>query len=576
MMWTVWTVSIVSIVSMRASQADRVVAPAGSVSIQLQDVTKSSGIDFTTTSGDAVSSQILEVKGGGIALIDMDNDGDFDLFFPNGATLAQPARGPGARLYENLGGMVFRDVTASSGIDHHAWSFGCAVGDFDADGIDDIYIACAGPDHLLKNLSGGKFADVTDAAGLGHENLWGTSAAFADLDGDHDLDLYVVNYVECDPAKPIPPAQFRGLEVINGPRGLVAQPDLLYENLGNGTFADRSVESGIRAPQASYGLNVAVIDLTHDGLPDIYVGNDSKSNFLFKNLGGLRFQEIGTRTGTATNIDGAEQATMGIAIGDVNNDARADILTTNFSDDTNTLFVQRNDGFFDDRTSQYGVGIPSRTLCGWGAAFVDLDHDGDEDIFVVNGHVYPQATRATMNSDYAQPPLVMSRDGARFSQLKDAAQSWLNAPRRDRSLVIADLDGDGDQDAVVVGLNEPVQVLKNTHDSKEDWVIIALNDTAHPANRHAVGARVELSVGDLHETRWIIGGGPFQSNTSLQAHFGLGAVTLANAQMPIQVSVTWPGGETTTATVARGRRTVLTPNGAASEPSPAHAPSSAK
>lgn len=557
-------------------QAEQIVTTADSPSIQMRDVTKSSGIDFTTTSGAAVSSQILEVKGGGVALIDFDNDGDFDLFFPNGATLAQPTRGPGARLYENLGGMVFRDVTASSGIDHHAWSFGCAGGDFDADGLDDIYIACAGPDHLLRNLGGGKFADVTDATGLGHENFWGTSAAFADLDGDHDLDLYVVNYVQCDPTKPIPPAQFRGFDVINGPRGLIAQPDLLYENLGNGTFADRSAESGIRAPPASYGLNVAVVDLTQDGLPDIYVGNDSQSNFLFKNLGGLRFQDIGTRTGTATNIEGAQQATMGIAIGDVNNDALADILTTNFSDDTNTLYMQRKDGFFDDRTSQYGVGIPSRTLCGWGAAFVDLDQDGDEDILTVNGHVYPQATRATMNSDYAQPPLVMSREGARFSQLKDASQPWLNRPRHDRSLVVADLDGDGDQDAVVVGLNEPVQVLQNMHDRKDDWVIIALNDAAHPGNRRAVGARVELAMGDLHETRWIIGGGPFQSNTSLQAHFGLGAMTPANAQTPIHISVIWPGGEKSTATVARGCRTVLTPNGAASGPSPASAPNNTK
>ena len=547
-----------SIALTQAAAAPLIDDAAKRSSIQMEDVTAESGIDFVTTSGATPSTQILEVKGGGIAIIDMDNDGDFDLFFPNGSLLDQPSKGPGARLYENLGGMRFRDITASSGIDHHAWSFGCAVGDYDADGLDDMYVACIGADRLLRNLGAGRFVDVTEAAGLGKENLWGTSAAFADLDGDSDLDIYVTNYVECDPTKPIPPAHFRGLEVINGPRGLRAQPDLLYENLGNGTFADRSEASGIRTVMASYGLNVAILDLTQDGLPDIYVGNDSKSNFLFKNLGTLRFEDIGTRSGTATNIEGAEQATMGMAIGDVNADALPDILTTNFSDDTNTLFVSRKDGFFDDRTSQYGIGMPSRTLCGWAAAFVDLDNDSDEDIFIVNGHVYPQATRASMNSDYAQAPLVMSRDGERFVAIKDSSQGWLNNARRDRSAVFADLDGDGDQDVIVSGLNEPVQVLKNKHDGKDDWVIIALDDPTHKGNRHVVGARIELSIGDQKQTRWIIGGGPFQSNNTPQAHFGIGPQPKdATTASPVVITVIWPDGERSTSTVARGMRTVV-------------------
>ncbi|MDA0214229.1 MAG: CRTAC1 family protein [Planctomycetota bacterium] len=540
--------------------------PADRPSIQMEDVTAESGIDFVTTSGAMPSTQIIEVKGGGIAIIDMDNDGDFDLFFPNGSKLDQPTNGPGARLYENLGGMRFRDVTASSGIDHHAWSFGCAVGDIDADGLDDIYVACHGPDRLFRNLGGGRFADVTKAAGLGGEKFWGTSAALADLDGDGDLDIYVTNYVECDPATPISPAHFRGFEVINGPRGLRAQPDLLYENLGNGTFVDRSEASGIRAVKDSYGLNVAILDLTQDGLPDIYVGNDSKSNFLFKNLGKLRFEDIGVRTGMATNIEGAEQATMGMAIGDVNADMLPDILTTNFSDDTNTLYSSRKDGFFDDRTAQYGIGMPSRTLCGWAAAFVDLDHDCDEDIFIVNGHVYPQATRATMNSDYAQVPLIMCRHGDRFVAIKDSSQGWLNNARRDRSAVFADLDSDGDQDAIISGLNEPVQVLKNKHDGKDDWVIIALDDPSHKGNRHGVGARIELSIGNRKQTRWIIGGGPFQSNTAPQAHFGIGSLpTDATAAEPVVITVLWPDGERSTSTVARGMRTVLSKPAAVSK-----------
>ncbi len=521
--------------------------------IEMRDATAASGIDFTTTSGATPSTQILEVKGGGIAILDIDGDGDLDLFFPNGATLDAPARGPGARLYENVGGLKFRDITASSGIDHHAWSFGCAVGDYDADGRDDMYVAAHGADRLFRNLGGGKFADATASAGLGNESMWGTSAAFADLDGDHDLDLYVANYLACDPAQPIPPAHFRGFEVINGPRGLKAHPDLLYENLGNGTFADRSETSGIRAPAASFGLNVLVLDLTGDGRPDIYVGNDSRSNFLFENLGGMRFREIAATSGGATNSEGAEPATMGIAGGDVNGDARPDLFTTNFSDDTNTLFVATSKGFFDDRTAQFGVGVPSRALCGWASAFVDLDHDADEDLFIVNGHVYPQATREAMNSEYLQPLLVMSREGDRFVSVKDSSQPWLNTLQRDRSAVFADLDGDGDQDAVVTGLNQPVRVLENTHPRGDDWVIIALDDLAHPANGHAIGARITMKSGEKTQTRWVVGGGPFQSNQPTDAHFGLGNSTKA----PVEITVRWPDGVETKETVARGSRTTI-------------------
>lgn len=530
--------------------------PAVPSAIEMVDVTARSGIDFVTCSGADPSTQILEVKGGGVALIDFDLDGDWDLFFPNGATLASPTSGPGARLYENLGNMQWRDVTTQSGIDHRAWSFGTAVGDYDGDGRDDIFIACFGQNRLWRNLGDGRFADATLSAGLGGETGWSTSAALADLDGDGDLDLYVTRYVQYDPTRPVQPASLRGLQVINGPRGIPPLSDLLFENLGDGTFADRSDSSGIRAPNASYGLNAAVVDLTGDGRADIFVANDSRPNFLLRNLGNMRFEDIGTRVGVATNIEGLEQASMGIAVGDVNGDGRADLFTTNFSDDTNTLMVSRADGFFDDATARFGVGSPSRTLCGWAAAFADLDHDADEDLFIVNGHVYPQATKAALNSEYAQPLLVMERDGARFRVLPPK-EPWLQAPFRDRSAVLADLDRDGDLDAVVVGLNQPVRILRNTHDRKDDWAVIALNDPASRGNRSGVGARIELQEGAIRQVRWIVGGGPFQSNAAPEAHFGLGPA-VAGAEPP-QVRVIWPDGRISQQAVERGTRTVIAP-----------------
>jgi len=524
--------------------------------IQMEDVTAGSGIDFVTCSGSDPSTQILEVKGGGVSLIDFDADGDWDLFFPNGATLGSPTSGPGARLYENLGSMRWRDVTAQSGIDHRAWSFGTAVGDYDGDNRDDIFVACFGQNRLWRNLGEGRFADVTRTAGLGGDTGWSTSAALADFDGDGDLDLYVTRYVEYDPKKPVPPANLRGLQVINGPRGITPLSDMLFENLGNGTFADRSDTSGIRTPAASYGLNAAVVDLTGDGRVDIFVANDSRPNFLLHNLGDMRFEDIGTRVGVATNIEGLEQASMGIAVGDVNGDGRADLLTTNFSDDTNTLMVSRADGFFDDATARFGVGSPSRTLCGWAAAFVDLDHDADEDLFVVNGHVYPQATKSTLNSEYAQPLLVMEREGARFRTLSPD-QLWLQRPHRDRSAVMADLDRDGDLDAVIAGLNQPVRILRNTHDVKDDWAIIALHDPASRGNQSGVGARIELLDGSNRQVRWLVGGGPFQSNVPAEVHFGLGPKAAGSA-LP-QVRVTWPDGRISQQSVVRGARTVIAP-----------------
>ncbi len=524
--------------------------------IRFEDATASSGIALTTTSGSDPITQIVEAKGGGVAIIDFDGDGDFDLFFPNGATLASPQAGPGARLYENLGGLRFRDVTAASGIDHQAWSFGSAVGDIDSDGNDDIYIACLGPDRLYRGLGGGKFADATASAGLGRDDDFSTSAAFADLDADGDLDLYVTNYLRYNPAAPIAPAHFRGMEVMGGPRGVAAEPDRLYRNDG-GVFTDITESAGIAAQPARYGLNAVAVDFTGDGRIDIFVGNDSMPNALLENLGGLKFRDAGPRLGCSTNIDGAAQATMGIALGDVNGDARPDLLTTVFSDDTNTLFASTKDGFFSDASARYGIGTPSRTLCGWAAAFLDLDHDADEDLFIVNGHVYPQATSESMNSTFAQPRLLMVREGDRFVPVSDPTQPWLSERRRDRSAVFADLDSDGDVDAVVTGLNEPVQVLRNLHNCPDDWVEIRLDDRSAPGNRHGVGARVTLGDGVLRQSRFIIGGGPFQSNQWPVAHFGVPKAATDKGAL-FSVEVMWPQGDLSRHEVSRGALTTLT------------------
>jgi len=507
--------------------------------LHFSDVTARSGVDMVITSGRSPSTQILEVKGGGLALLDYDNDGDLDLFVPNGAYLDAPRGGPGARLYENDGHRRFTDVTAASGIDFHGWGMGVAVGDVDGNGFDDIYVAAYGPDVLLLNDGKKHFADATARAGLG-DPRWGTAAAFGDIDGDGDLDLYVANYVDFDAAHPPPGRSFFGVPVFAGPSGLAGVPDSLYENLGDGRFRDISQAAGIAGAKPAYGLGVVILDFDEDSKQDIFVGNDSMPSCLWINQGDRRFLDQALRVGLALDGDGNAQATMGIAIGDVNGDGRPDVFTTNFANDTNTLRVSvPGQAAWDDRTRQYGLGGGGRSFLGWATMFYDFDHDGDEDLVVFNGHVYPRATLETMDSTYRQTPLLLSRVGPRFQRIgAEAAGAWLAEAHVDRSAAFGDLDGDGDIDIVVGELNGHVRVLENDG-AGGHYLIVELSDRRPGiGNRHGLGSKLVLRRGDATDTRWIFSGGSFQAASAPYAHFGLAS------DREVSLDVTWPDGRT--------------------------------
>jgi len=529
--------------------------------LRFTDASAESGLRFELTCGETPSREIVEVNGGGVAFLDYDNDGDLDLFLANGATMKDPESGPGSRLYANDGRGKFSDVTQQVGIDLRRWANGIAVGDFDDDGDDDLYVTCLGPDVLLRNdVRDGKrrFVDISSEAGVGDER-WGMSAAFGDVDGDGDLDLFVTNYLEFDLANPPARVMFKGAPIFAGPAGLKAPGNRLYENRGSGKFVDRSRESGTLVPRPGYSMGVIILDVDRDGRQDIVVGNDSTANFLFHNRDKWKFEEIGVISGLASNFDGRNQATMGIAVGDVDHNGYPDFFTTNFSSDTNTLHLNLGRALFDDRTSQYGLAAVSRPFLSWGTGFYDFDSDGDEDLFIASGHIYPEAETHEIDSDYRQPPLLFERRGGRFRRRSDAGEIF-ETPYSGRATAFGDIDDDGDVDIVMTALNEPLRVFRNDAVQRD---VVVVEARGRGGNLRGLGSMIELVSGERVQRRWIRGGS-YQSVDAPVAYFGLGPDFDAKA---LTLRVTWDDGTTSEfgkvpvnrrITVTEGRDTIET------------------
>lgn len=532
--------------------------------IAFRDVTAASGITFEHHSAPE-KKYIVESMSGGVALFDYDNDGRLDVYLVDALTVDTAANPRAARsaLYRNLGGLRFEDVTEKAGVGHPGWGMGVCTADVDGDGWEDLYVTALGGNRYYRNNHDGTFADLTAKAGLGGGG-WSTGCGFADYDKDGDLDLFVSRYVKIDLAK-LPEfgqgktCEYRGVPVQCGPRGLPGESDLLFRNEGNGRFTDVSEASGVADSRGYFGLGVAWFDADGDGWPDLFVANDSTPNFLYLNRHDGTFKESAFPLGLAVSEDGAEQGSMGVAVGDYDGGGRLSLFVTNFSEEYNALHHNEGD-HFTDMSFRSGTAASSLPYVGWGTAFLDTDNDGRLDIVVVNGHVYPQLDRARLGASapYRQRRLYYRNlGGGKFEEVAAEAGPVFMEPRVSRGLALGDLDEDGRQDLVINDLDGRAQVLRNETEPAGNWLAVKLKGRA--PNTDAIGAVVTVRVGAAAQVtvragavppvtvrvdapaqiRNVRSGTSYISQDDMRAHFGLGAATQVDV-----VEVRWPDGTT--------------------------------
>jgi hypothetical protein len=506
------------------------------------NVAREAGLDAITVFGGTASNKyLLETTGTGVAVIDADGDGLLDLFFVNGTTLEGFPAGktPTNHLYRNKGNARFEDVTAPSGLAASGWGQGACVGDYDNDGRDDLLVTYFGQNRLYHHADGSRFEDVTRAAGLQQaRSRWGTGCAFLDYDRDGRLDLFVANYIDLDLATAPTPrsgvCRYKGIPVACGPPGLSGGRNALYRNRGDGTFEDVSDKSGITRAAGTYGLGVSTLDFDNDGWIDVYVANDSNPSALYRNNHDGTFTDVAVVSGCAYSQDGKPQAGMGVAIGDYDRNGTMDVFKTNFAGDTSTLYANTGDGLCEDRTFAAGIGINTRWL-GWGTGFVDFDNDGWLDLFLTNGHVYPEVRQLKTEAGYEQRKIVYRNNAGRFVDVSERLGPPVTTPKAGRGAAFADIDNDGQIDVAISNVNDRPDLFRLSGNPGHHWITLTLAGVA--SNRNAIGARVLCVTGGVRQWQEVRGGGSYLSQNDFRVHFGL-----ALASRVDRLEVRWPNG----------------------------------
>ncbi len=519
---------------------------------QFLDVAKESGLHAKTIyGGEHRNRYLLETTGCGVAFYDYDHDDWLDLFLVNGTRLEGFPKGdePISRLFKNNRDGTFTDITANSGMTRSGWGQGCCVGDYDNDGLDDLFVSYYGQNILYRNHGDGTFTDVTAKAGLLQtRQRWNSGCAFIDYDRDGHLDLFVANYIDFDlKTAPLPEAagcSYKGVQVACGPPGLDGGKNLLYRNNGDGTFTDVSKKAGIEDTIGTYGLSVSVADFDNDGWPDIYVANDSTAATFYVNQKDGTFKDEAIEAGVAYSPDGKPQAGMGVSVGDFNRDGLLDIVKTNFAGDTDSLYQNLGDGTFEDHTYVSGLGLNTRYL-GWGVGFFDMDNDGWLDIFISNGHVYPEVDGSHLDAPYAEHKyLYRNLRNGQYEEVTNLAGPGITAAAAARGCAFGDYDNDGDMDVVVNCVNSMPQLLRCDTTIHRNFLKIRL--VGKKSNRTGIGSRITVTAltgsepeggKPMRQIEEVRSGGSYYSQNDFRIHFGLN--TAAKADL---VEIAWPSG----------------------------------